>query len=293
MENNEEELVVVSILPSDGSLRQLRVLGHSTSREDETFQEVEVGVDHSVEPKLSEDCRQIFEAVRLGDFQTLSILLTNYPTQFDTIEKEGNTALHCAVISACHKGDTHDSYYRCIDVLMNCQEIKINLPNKLGYTALWYALNDFQVKCVEHMLKHSSAHRLYLDYYPGDRESTVREIIMEKYPDLQPLLPAPLMESLDSSEIDIKLLTALQHGDYQTFCKNLDSTNYKSWYDEPYHSSLLEIACQMKNRKEFVERLLESGADPNIKNCVTGMPLLHATARSGNFEVLEMLLNKD
>jgi hypothetical protein len=49
----------------------------------------------------------------------------------------------------------------------------------------------------------------------------------------------------------------------------------------------------MKDRKRFVELLLDSGADPNIKNRVTGMPLLHATARSGNFEVLDILLDKD
>jgi hypothetical protein len=46
----------------------------------------------------------------------------------------------------------------------------------------------------------------------------------------------------------------------------------------------------MNNHKEFVELLLESLADPNIPNRVTGMPLLHATARSGNFELLETFL---
>jgi ankyrin repeat protein len=48
----------------------------------------------------------------------------------------------------------------------------------------------------------------------------------------------------------------------------------------------------MKNRKRFVELLLDNGADPNIKNLVTGIPLIHATARSGNFEVLLILLKK-
>jgi len=49
----------------------------------------------------------------------------------------------------------------------------------------------------------------------------------------------------------------------------------------------------MKNRKEFVKILLDKRADPNIKNRVTGMPLIHATARSGNFEVLQVLLKKE
>jgi hypothetical protein len=147
-------------------------------------------------------------------------------------------------------------------------------------------------RIVERMLKHDVAARLYLDYYPGDRESTVREIITETYPDFKSHLREYLKESLGSTEINIKLLAALQDDEYSTFHENLDSTKPNPWYDEPYHSSLLEIACQMKDRKRFVELLLERGADPIIKNRVTDLPLLHATARSGNFEVLEVLLKR-
>jgi len=101
------------------------------------------------------------------------------------------------------------------------------------------------------------------------------------------------MESLNSSDRDIKLLAALQCDEYNIFEENIpDLPNHNPWYDEPYHSSLLEIACQMKKHKEFVKILLDKGADPNITNRVTGMPLIHATARSGNFEVLQLLLEK-
>ena len=91
-------------------------------------------------------------------------------------------------------------------------------------------------------------------------------------------------------EMKVKLLDALQRDEYNIFSENVSQTNPNPWYDEPLLSSLLEIACQMKNRKAFVTLLLENGAEPNIKNRVTGMPLIHATARSGNFEVLELLI---
>jgi hypothetical protein len=168
----------------------------------------------------------------------------------------------------------------------------LNMPNKKGYNAIGIAVEFLHRKTVKNMLKQYKDGCLYLDYYPGDSESTVREIIMQTYPDLQPLLPSPLMESLDSSDGDIKLLAALQHGEYNIFIETLDSNNLNPSYNEPYYSSLLEIACQMRNRKTFVELLLDNGADPNIKNRVTGMPLLHATARSGNFEVLQVLLRQ-
>jgi ankyrin repeat protein len=230
--------------------------------------------------------------VTRGEHQELYDLLITDTTSVCAIDEEGNTALHCAVASDCRKGDWDDSFYQCIDLLMSCEQMNINRPNKNGYTAIGLAVHHLNKKCIEHMLKHPSADRLYLENYPGDSESTVREIIIEKYPDLQPLPKECIKEDLDLSEGNMKLLAALQRGEYNTFKGNLDSKKPNPWYDEPYHSSLLEIACQMKKTEQFVELLLDKGADPKIKNRVTGMPLIHATARSGNFEVLQLLLEK-
>jgi ankyrin repeat protein len=231
--------------------------------------------------------RKVMSAFKQGDVKTLSILFNVEHT-----DVKGDTLLHYAVLSACEFDETFGVVYRYIDDCMN-KESKLNVPNKDGYTAIGLALHNLHKTCVKHMLSHPSAHRLYLDYYPGDSDQTVREIIMQTYPDLVPLLQAPLMEKLDSSERNRKLLAALQHDKYNIFVETLDLTNPNPWYEEPYYSTLLEIACQMKNRKEFVKLLLDSGADPNIKNRVTGMPLVHATARSGNFEVLRILLEKE
>ena len=52
--------------------------------------------------------------------------------------------------------------------------MNVNITNKKGGTAIWYALNTLNKTCVEHMLKHPSAKRLHLDYYQGDSEYTVR-----------------------------------------------------------------------------------------------------------------------
>ena len=98
----------------------------------------------------------------------------------------------------------------------------LNLPDAEGYTTIGCFVNQLDKTCVESVLKHSSARRLHLDYYPGDGEYTVREIIMQTYPDLQPLLPDPLKESLDSSDRDIKLLAALHRDDYDRFWENLN-----------------------------------------------------------------------
>jgi len=203
---------------------------------------------------------------------------------------EGNTSVHQSVLSRFQEGDTNAVSNRDIVGSMERQGTELNLPDEQGYTEIGRALKQDDKTRVESMLRGPSSRRLHLDYYPGDSDLTVREILTQKYPDLESLLAAPLMESLDSSDRDIKLLAALQHDKYKVFLKYLSPTNPTPSYDEPYYSSLLEIACQMKSRGEFVKVLLDKGADVNIKNRVTGMPLLHATARSGNFDVLYLLL---
>jgi len=274
-----------SILPSGGTLEQNRQSSPSTSTQKDSPQEEE---EEEENPKRM----SIFEAVSRGDLTTLSNLLTNCKTDVNTIDTNGDTALLHAVARVFDKDGWDARYFQCIHVLMSCEKMKVNMPNRNGYTAIGLAVLHRNRSYIERILQHPSAKRLHLDYYPERNESTMREIIMQKYPGLESLLPAPLMESLDSSDRDIKLLAALQHDKYDIFIENLDSENPNPSYDEPYYSSLLEIACQMKNCKQFVELLLDRGADPNIMNRVTGMPLLHATARSGNFEVLEILLKR-
>ena len=202
---------------------------------------------------------------------------------------EGKTAVQQSVLS----DDRYDLYNRDIIESMEWQGRKLNLPEAQGYTEIGSVLEQLDRTSVESILNHPTSRRLHLDYYPGDSDLTVRDILMQKYPDLKPLLPDRLFENLDLPDRDIKLLAALQDNIHDTFRDNLNKQDPNPWYDEPYHSSLLEIACQMKNRKQFVKILLDSGADPNIKNRVTGMPLLHATARSGNFVVLQLLLEKE
>ena len=293
--SRKEESLALGSLYSGGMSRQYSESFPSTSTHNVPFKEerIEARYDLIDFTRFHTHSARIFEVIARGDDKALSDLLNKCTTEVHSIDSKGNTALHHVVASACREGDWNDSFYQCIKLLMSCEQMKINMPNKNGYTAIGLAAHHLHKKCMELMLKHPSFDRLYLDYYTGDRETTVREIIVENYPELQSLLPAPLIERLDSSDRCIQLLAALQGNKHKIFHENIrDLPNHNPWYDEPYHSSLLEIACQMKNRKEFVKILLDKGADPNIKNRVTGMPLIHATARSGNFEVLEVLLQK-
>ena len=209
----KDQSAALSSPPSGSTTGQQPESDPSTRTQNESLKEerIDVGVDRMDFSQFQGYFPRIFEVVSRGDLEALSDLLTKCPTNINSINSEGNTALHHAVTLACCKGDSDGSFYQCIDLLMNCQQMKINMPNKEGYTAVGIAVEYSHKKTVKHMLKHPSADRLYLGYYPGDRESTVREIILQNYSDLHPLLPAPLMESLDSSDRDRKLLATLQH----------------------------------------------------------------------------------
>ena len=206
-----DESVALSSLPSSGTLKQHPESVPLASRESVPLLEerIEVGTDRVGFARFQGHSSRIIDVVARGDGKALSNLLANYMTKVNTIDSQRNTALHHAVSSTCHKSDySVESFYKCTDLLMNCEQMQVNVPNKKGYTAIDNALNGLHNTCVEHMLKHTSAGRLHLDYYAGDRESTVREIIMLTYPDLQPLLPATLMESMGSSDRDKNLLAA-------------------------------------------------------------------------------------
>ncbi|KDR19690.1 transient receptor potential cation channel protein painless-like [Zootermopsis nevadensis] len=294
--NPLEKLVRFRNQPS--RLRTVRSLTDSlmkpvTDEEIEEYKEkLEAGGDPNGDSIRWGDWRPIFWAATSGNFKLLSALLADSRTKVNVTDSKGNTALYHAVTSACRKDDRDRRFYQCIDILMRNTLTELNIPNRKGYTAIGRAVDLFGKTCVEQMLKHPSAFRFHLDYFPGDSESTVREIIIKRFPELQSILPSPQRESLDSPDKNKKLLAALQYEKYSIFSENLDSSNPNPWYDEPYHSSLLEIACQMKKREQFVILLLQNNADPNLKHPITNVPLLIATARSGNLNVLEILLKQ-
>jgi hypothetical protein len=162
----DEEPNALGNLPSGGTSRKYRESGPSTSTQYLPLKEerIEIG-------------KQIYKALERGNYIQLSKLLNSCTTEFHPIYSKGNTALHLAVRSACQKDDWNGSLFQCINELMSCGQVNINRPNNNGCTAIGLAVHELHKPCVEYMLKHSLAYRLYLDYYPGDRESTVREII--------------------------------------------------------------------------------------------------------------------
>jgi ankyrin repeat protein len=167
----KDESVALNSLPSGDTLRQHPESVPFLSGEIVPVQGeiTQVDGDGMGPTRFQRYFQRIFHTVARGDHKALSNLLDNSLTKVNTTDSQGNTALHHAVASACHKGDWDDGLYQCINVLMSCEQMNVNMPNKKGYTAIGLAVHHLHRTCIEHMLKHPLADRLYLDYCPGDR----------------------------------------------------------------------------------------------------------------------------
>lgn len=187
-----------------------------------------------------------------------------------------------------------DRFLRCISLLLDRSDLKVNRPDKDGLTALsrTIMLSRKDMACA--MLRHKRrGSGLNLDTFLASYYGrTIRETIQHTFPELLPELPAPLQENQDSPTVASRLLASLQKGDFTSFKSFVKSSsvNLINWYDEPYHCTIIEIACQLKNRENFVKELLKAGVNPNIINPLTSQSLLHLAVKRGNTDLLRVLL---
>jgi hypothetical protein len=81
------------------------------------------------------------------DVESVDKLNKYLQTNLHVTFKKGDTLLHHAVISTCQFSDNSSVFYSCIDLLMS-QQMKVNMPNKMGYTAIGLAVDHLHKTCV-------------------------------------------------------------------------------------------------------------------------------------------------
>ncbi|KAJ9598299.1 hypothetical protein L9F63_010977, partial [Diploptera punctata] len=236
----------------------------------------------------------IHYAASKGNDETLRILLLDKRTKINAVDSFGRTALHCAAKNFGQSNDA-ERYERCIALLISQPNMDVNRPNKKGCTAVYEAAHFGGKEAVVAMLKHG-AHILDLDSSRGVGKSA-RQVIIERYPDLKNILPPLKVEQLQSNA-HTQLLAALQHRQLNVFRDLLCQVDTYGnahldpnfWYNKPYNSTCLQMACKEHGCEEFVQALLLAGADPNTVNIITKKSPLHITVEAGNHETLHVLL---
>ncbi|PSN53986.1 hypothetical protein C0J52_13483 [Blattella germanica] len=231
-----------------------------------------------------------------GKYEVLKLLLGVSRIDICAVDNDGFTALHTACASPFIGEIPPGKFIQCIYLLMSREGMNLNVPDKEGITALGRALMASDKDLALAMLEHEKGHLLNVDaFIPRHYRKTVRDVLPSIYPDLDIKLPNPLQEDEHSPKPSIRLLASLQKGDFNTFQALLLTQSFVSdisehFYYEPYHCTILEIACQIRHRKEFIKALLTAGADPNTKNKITNLPVLHLVVKIGNLDALKILL---
>ena len=250
---------------------------------------LKAGVKPNVHEILPEP---IHYAAREGNSDTLKILLEDKRTNINIVDSFERNALHLAVRYS--KQGIDEKYAECITMLLKRRDLDVNKPNKKGYTPIHEAANSRR-EAVELILQYRH-HDLDLDTCrPSGRSA--RELILSKYPDLRPLLPKMQLHKL-APDINTQLLLSLQNRELKDFSKILkkidDEGDAKAdpnfFYGRPYNATCLEIACRDDDCSQFVQQLLNAGADPNIVNPISKQIPLHLAAEAGNENVLSVLL---
>jgi ankyrin repeat protein len=238
-------------------------------------------------------CTPLHLAAMGGNHEVIEQLLLHSKINVNTLDKNGSTALHVLTKESCKHHGVDKRFLQCIEFLMEKPDLKVNKPDMYGHTALGHAVKNGSKTVVRTILQHHGKHRLNLDTSGADEIKTVRETILVLFPEYKASLPPPLLEDLNSTNPQIRLLATIQHDDLDAFQEMLkkSSVNVQYWYDEPYYCTCLELACSLADRYNYARMLIEAGADVNTVNPVSDVPLLHMVAKRGNLEQLNVLLS--
>jgi ankyrin repeat protein len=237
-------------------------------------------------------------AAKEGNPEVLKLLLKDIRAQvidINAVDKQGRTAFHLAAETKVSEDCTEERFLRCLALLMDRSDLQVNRPDSFGRSAISRALRKSLSRRVQFILQHQGVHKLNLDYSLADEGQTVRESILEKFPEFKALLPEPLMEDIGSTDPRMQLLAALQRGLLEEFTHILQNneTLIAKHFEEPYHSTCLELACWIKGREQFAQIILALNSDPNVLNRVSKIPLLHTASERLNLPALYILLHTE
>ncbi|XP_065216933.1 transient receptor potential cation channel protein painless-like [Planococcus citri] len=144
--------------------------------------------------------------------------------------------------------------------------------------------------------------RVFIEYFDVDMEfqkdtqgrvRSSREIILQKYPQLETELPTPSPSELHTKPEtnQQKLLSSFKDRKYHVFnnlikCPDIDVDFF---YGDPDNGTLLDLACQSHGNQAYIYVLLLNGASIWLKNQVTGKLALNEALANSDPNTIQQL----
>ncbi|XP_071559411.1 transient receptor potential cation channel protein painless-like isoform X2 [Temnothorax nylanderi] len=218
------------------------------------------------------NCAPIHFAAKGGHIDTLAILLAQRTIDLD-LEVEQRTALHIAV----EKNDL-----RCADLLLE-KGASARILNNKNLTALHLAAIKGQRNMVKMMLD-KYAHRLEVDRYKDYNGQTTREVIEQKFPEMEKELSEKLPFKNENWEVNAQdLKYYLNDGDETNFLKCMK--DFQGEIPSRMAENLLTMSAQ-HNFRQAVTAILKrfGGKHLNVRKAA------RATVQNGHHVILGELL---
>ncbi|XP_071559422.1 transient receptor potential cation channel protein painless-like [Temnothorax nylanderi] len=218
------------------------------------------------------NCAPIHFAAKGGHIDTLAILLAQRTIDLD-LEVEQRTALHIAV----EKNDL-----RCADLLLE-KGASARILNNKNLTALHLAAIKGQRNMVKMMLD-KYAHRLEVDRYKDYNGQTTREVIEQKFPEMEKELSEKLPFKNENWEVNAQdLKYYLNDGDETNFLKCMKA--FQGEIPIRMAENLLTMSAQ-HNFRQAVTAILKrfGGKHLNVRKAA------RATVQNGHHVILGELL---
>lgn len=225
-------------------------------------------------------------ATEHGNYKAIAALLQDSRTNVNIQDNFGCSALHLA---AKHFMKNACDMERCIAVLMTQSNIKVNKHNRKGRTALHEAVLGNCKVAVEAILRYGK-YNVTIESKDIQSGKTVRELIQEKFPDLD--LPPPKPQR-PSDEEDVDATTLFEHlyfKQYSIFKSKFEKADKKQLVDaDDGKFTYLQYACH-HGLHDITKYLLSKGANPDATIPTNRKPAIFHACSGGYHDILLLLL---
>lgn len=225
-------------------------------------------------------------ATEHGNYTAIATLLQDSRTDVNIQDNFGCTALH---IAAKHFMKNTDDMERCIAVLMAKSNIKINKQNRKGRTAVQEALLGNCKLAVEAILRYGKFN-VAIENRDIQSGKTIRELIQEKFPDIDLPTPKPVELPEEEDTGVTALFETLYFKQYHDFKSKFDTAGKKALINaDDGKFTFLQYACH-HGLCDIAKFLLSSGADPDATVPTNRKPPIFHACSGGFYDILLMLL---